>query len=767
MLYLHPPFYVIDGVSILPDHEDPTQFYFMPLVPRLGTATDSATGLSVPQLSLVKFRGEAGNGGFLDFDVNLGLDDERRTRIESKLQSRAGLRDKPRLTPIPVVGGSVKLMMLGADSADPPTDPATDPAADPSADPSTAEPVRFVVKMEHAASPSLYGDNQAAFSVQLDQAGVTVMERALQGEMAPIGVVYRLDYLALRPLYAYRIKADWSRVQTHFEETFGFSLFFASSEVTKVIDQLIEDEVIDIQLDTFVLENEANTDVLSRRDAIVAEVQRMVLESFFEASLEPVPQDKPDETMETVSNVALLLATGGLAGACGFRYRKVDLTRIDKKTLDINVNERGVVKQSIYPQGHLAGLFQVLREPGIELDRFVTSVDLDDPWFRRRRLKLIPRVDFGFEQVASLDVRLDYQGNITNRILERESDRPEIEWDSVVRDGAMVREVAVGYKVSFANADTSERPLALESVPRVVDVDVLEIQPRELYAISEVPIIALDFPWETYPAVEVRCRYDDPDQGIALADDFLLTKEASTKSWRLFLLDRTRTEFRYQLVYRAASQRDIVAPEVLCSDEQIIVRDPRPSKLQVNVVANVRWTEVERVFVDLTYHDRVNHVRAEESFEFDQNRPEPQRFRVPLEDPTLRAIEYTVTFLMVDGTRLDVPRSRMVGSRLIVRPDMRGHRVIRVAPNPVEFESRRMSKIEVDLRFSDEEAGLSFEDRFEFRSHEDEPGLFEIDYVDPARDGYSYRITYTYGNGLSRMTDWAEARSEELFIPID
>ena len=33
MLYEAPPFYMINGVSIMPDHADPLQHYYMPLRP--------------------------------------------------------------------------------------------------------------------------------------------------------------------------------------------------------------------------------------------------------------------------------------------------------------------------------------------------------------------------------------------------------------------------------------------------------------------------------------------------------------------------------------------------------------------------------------------------------------------------------------------------------------------------------------------------------------------------------------------------------------
>ena len=33
MLYLNPPYFLINGVSIFPDHADPLQFYYLPMMP--------------------------------------------------------------------------------------------------------------------------------------------------------------------------------------------------------------------------------------------------------------------------------------------------------------------------------------------------------------------------------------------------------------------------------------------------------------------------------------------------------------------------------------------------------------------------------------------------------------------------------------------------------------------------------------------------------------------------------------------------------------
>ena len=56
--------------------------------------------------------------------------------------------------------------------------------------------------------------------MQLDQYGATVLEQALQGQMAPIAVIYSLDFVALRPAFNVHLHVDWNRVQTYLDDSF-------------------------------------------------------------------------------------------------------------------------------------------------------------------------------------------------------------------------------------------------------------------------------------------------------------------------------------------------------------------------------------------------------------------------------------------------------------------------------------------------------------------------------------------------------------------
>ena len=112
MLYLNPPFLVVNGVSVLPDHADALQWYYLPLGPQIVTRKEG--GAEIPAFSLIRFRGSGEpGGGLLNFDVHLGVTDDALDEIATEIRSRLSLDDKPRLAPVPLEDGSVRLLLLG------------------------------------------------------------------------------------------------------------------------------------------------------------------------------------------------------------------------------------------------------------------------------------------------------------------------------------------------------------------------------------------------------------------------------------------------------------------------------------------------------------------------------------------------------------------------------------------------------------------------------------------------------------------------------
>lgn len=748
----------INGISVFPDHADPEQWYYMPLNPHLTTVRENVLGADVPQFLLIGFRGDAGTGGFLNFDCNLGASQKQLDDLAREIANAENLRNKPRIAPVPLEDGGVRLMMLGKASGDVGPTPGAGP--------------QFVLKIDHSAKPALYGANQASFSVRLDQDGYTVMEQCLAGEILPVAVIYSLDFLGLRPAYNISLKVDWDRVQKHMDQSFSGGNMFFSTEIGKAVDELVETRAIVLEADTFVAESEDTKGIIDRRDAALAQVRNMITDAFFTASLPPwSPEKKNDferglDAISKFASESSARAAGGPIGALipSFSYKRMDYKRIDKKKLNVNFSERVAVKRSIYPQGHLAALFKTIRDGNVPRDRLVKQISLDNDFFKKRRVKVISRADLAADDIGSVNVRVRYGDKAQNALLGASQGEAAFEWLSQLDRGQMKREVQVEYEVNFKGVDAAERPTKLKSKPQNYDVENIEIIPRDLYAINTVPVFAENFPWERYSSVDVFLRYRDPANKINQNDLVRLTRDAQSGSWKMFMLDPAKTAFEVRIVFHGISGGDTVRDWTALDEPQVSVRNPFPTRRVVQVVPNFNWNEVQEAFVDLRYIDKANGVQEDMQMSF-QEGAASQSFAVDLRNPEVKGVFYSVSILYKDGRDVEeIPESVTNSNRIMLKAGMKGRRIVTVKP-PVDFAKRKMRKVKVSLRFEDFAGGLSFAEDFEFTDGQ-ASGEFEYDYLDPARMRYEYKASYLLENGTNKAGNWVAGDATDLVLKM-
>lgn len=754
MLYLNPPFYFINGVTLYPDHEDPLQFYFLPAAPHFTVQQDAAG--TFPQFQLLKYRGQSLSGGFLNFDCDLGLTPDALDALSRDLQHQAHLSDPPRLSPVPIVDGTVRLILLDAQTPVP--TPPTPGVPTPPAPPPT-----FVSRILQSARPSLYGDNAATFSVQLTPAGVTLMEQAMNGVMSPIGVVYELSYLALRPAYNITLKMDWDRIQKHMDEHFGVDAVFASVDIDKAVDDLKEQQAIVFQADTFVPEGEDDAGVIKNRDQAEAEVRDMITNTFFQPSLDPVRETK--DGWDKAEHLARVLAAGPAAGGGMFSYRHVDMTRHDQKSLNVRFSERTAVRRTICPQGHLSGFLRLLKDSGVKVSDLVKEVDLNDPFFQTRTVNVISRADFAADNLQSVSVQLRYGNQPRDVLLDPQHPQQSVQWPSLLTSGAMQWEVQASYRVQFDLTAQPDRPPSLSSVPQTLTREAFEVAPRELYDVMTVPVIALDFPWDRYPHVEVRLRYRDAANHLAQDESLMLDIDHKEASWRVLLLDRAARTFSHQLVYRAADSRDIQTPWQDEPGERLTIRNPYPDRRTLTVVPVVKWDVIDEVFVDLSYEDPPGTMLAQTSLTFSATDAAPKSFSVDLKHPERRAVSYEVTFVTKGGDVIEVPRSVTLEPRTFLRSDMKGHRVITVRPPDFQQVRPPATGVDVALHYLDDQGGLEVRGSASFTAGSP-PSTFEFDYLDAGRAGYSYTPTWHFANGMTQTLGETRVDIADLTIPL-
>ena len=765
MLYLNPPYFVIKGVSVFPDEADPLQFYYLPMMPHLTMVTDPASNVSLPQLQLIEYTGSAGSGGFLNFDVNIGISDELLAEVASQVQNQLSLSGTPRLSPVTFVDGTVKLVLLGAQSADPPPAPGSGPSAPvptaPAPPPGTPQ---FVLKIQNAAKPALYGDNQATFSVQLDQYGATILQQALQGQMAPVAVIYSLQFLGLRPAFKVHMTVDWNRVQTSLDQSYSGGFLFFSSDIEKSVDKLIEDKVIQISVDTYVTDGDLGTGASSDRDRAVAECYELIKTNFFESSLQPPQPGDKDTFGTTFRNISDIAVTGGAAALASFSYKSTDLSRTDKKSLDFTMTERTSVMRTIYPQGHLAGLLQQLKDQGIGLDQFVLKVDLDNPFFQRRKVTVLSHADFDGDSIASINVDLTYNGIVKSVGLQNNTTQTEVDWTSLLANGQMVRPVTYTYTVVFKDVDTTQRPGELTSGTLTMIGDFLDIEPRvDLYGVTVIPIRAFGLPFDRYPSVEVECRYIDAANGIHLQPSAVLNSATPQVNWPLFMVNPSLRSFDYRLTYTLAAGGTSIGAWVTTDDGKIDIWDPFPTKISLNIVAALNWSVFAEALVFVAYPNKDNPV-AQQTYTLTMSNASAPPFEVDRQVASQTAIYYEVQLIRSNGQIWKVPGSVTTDRYLILQDKMPGHQIVTIVPEQVDFAAMHLTEIDVNLRYVDTANAVNLSATVSLTSRSDVRD-FAYDFLS-GQIQPEYSASIQMDNGQTKNIDWTPISGSMLTIPL-
>ena len=238
------------------------------------------------------------------------MSEEKLNDIARELQRLAELTDTPLLAPVPVVDGSVKLMLFGRTSGDTP-DP-DDPG--------------FVRSIHHAAKPALYGDNRAAFSVELDERGVTILDQAMRGEMAPIARDLRPGLPGAAAGLPRQAQDRLGPHPGHHGQDLRARGAVHSRPDPEHGRQARSRTASSPSRPTPSCPRTKAARSPQRRDAAVARVRDMITDAFFESSVDPLRQ-APDG-WDKAAGIIKSFAPQRFAPLGVFSYKKTHYTRI-------------------------------------------------------------------------------------------------------------------------------------------------------------------------------------------------------------------------------------------------------------------------------------------------------------------------------------------------------------------------------------------------------------------------------------------------------
>lgn len=614
MLYLDAPIGPIRGMMIYRDHQDEGLFHYVPERPRL------ALNDGVPEFVFLKYRRDITDnpafdpetkqelgGGFLAFTVDLGVSDEELDEIKGELAQFAS--GEVRLAPIQFRKGSVRLSI------------SKDTAEAPDAPPDAPRGLTFFEETYGATEPSLFGFNRATFAIILSQEGATLLEAGMRSGISPIGVIYDLEFLGLRPAFNVKITAEYHRIYEHLEVQFGargqiYAVALAV-DIAAAFQKLRDEGAIKVEVLNFT----DDEDLTKKADEAFNWFKTELLKDFFKSSLEPPsfmrqggpgglagqlqqllgalggsdtttpspqrgqptttpptsappPENQASGVTSTTETNRAAANTGGGAGGTGgtgasnispFQvgfslkfYRQEEL-----KTRTFEYSMQAAVARDAAPQGMFATLVA-----NLDLNRAIREVSLDDDFFDRLVATVSMGADLQAAGISAVAVNLEYPA-------ER---KPGQEPEHV--DGFLFRpdqldprtftcwldaRKQLGYRYQM---DIHFRPDSpwLGPDPHVTSewavskARQLALNPLDELELFDLEVALGAIAGGTVAEVHVDLRYADSGSGFRAERTLVVRPGAPAEHWRLRLTRPETRVYEHRATYVLADGARIVTP---------------------------------------------------------------------------------------------------------------------------------------------------------------------------------------------------------------
>lgn len=758
MISLNPPYAVIDGYTLLPDHADPGLFYALPPAPRL-SAVDGR-----PAFSLLQYLGRGAGaakleGGILTLTTELETPPEMLASLPERLRDRLGEAAPPelRVTPVLFDDGVVELIALGQSSA---------PGAATPAGP-------FTVRFLGSGKPSLSGVNQASFQLMLDAAAAELVEAALEATDLPLIAVYRMGFAGLRPSFSIDIQADWSKLYRSLQNKADVNVYYVAANVDSMVSSALEENTITIDTTVFGVGEQAQARAERARKMLID----WVLERMFKPMVDPA-RAAANAVGEVVQDTVWSLARSVLPGV-SYRLRMLEDAQL--RVFAARMREAVAERREVIPQGTLGGMLHGLRVdaqggprpdwPALR-DSMVRRVSLDG--FPRIEIKVAVEDRFASDGLSEVRVELarrrpdDSMSDQRTLVFRSAAERE----DYIVN---LLGRVESGFAAPYDyRAETVFDPAGpfgphdpVVSAWRTGSATELFVEPREAYAVREVAVnVAPIFSFAEYPAVTVELRYT-ADGAPAQSARLQLNEQRPSDTWRFRSFAAAPQLYEYRVTYHrpATGGGDIAVDWRAETDDWLTVPDPHPIKRPLNLIVNLPWPEILAAFVQLRYDDGRDGLHIDEQIDL---APELRLIRrdFPIADDSRRAISYRLTLLLTDGQLLEGSWRETDDERLILDRRLVERRRVGVRTVGGGLSDNRLSEVSVQLEVRDPETN-QLREQTELALGPDEAApSWEYLLGDPPAQTLHYSALFVDRNGFAQRTTQRTTRADLLIVDL-
>jgi hypothetical protein len=764
MIHLNPPYAVVDGYTVLPDHADPSLFYVLPRSPRLAMTPEGR-----PSFSLLQYLGGgAGDqrvaGGLLTLGTELSISDEEMAALNPKVKARlAGGESDIVLSPVLFDEGIVELIALGSTSAAP-VEGAPPPVEGP-----------FKLHFLGSGKPSLGGRNESAFQLVLDQMGADLLGQCIEQPDLPVIAVYRLAFSGLRPSFSIKIDVDWQKVYSSLKNRVNANVWFVAVDAETEVTKAFENAGIDI--DTIVFSAAEGAAGAAER------ARKQLLDWALERLFQPLA-DPSGATANAIGNViqdtVWSLARTVLPGV-GYRLRMLSEEQV--RTLNVRMDETVAERREIVPQGTLGGLLQHLRldEQGRERptwpalrDSLIQQVNLDG--FPRLEVKVGVEDRFAADGLSEVRVELARRTPAGGF----EDERAFAFRDASSRQDYLVNllgraenpfDLPYHYRteVLFNPAGPFGAHAPATSEWQLGRTAQLIAEPRAVYSVREIDVgVTPTFSFAQFPAVTVELRYAGEGAETLQTDRVQLSAEAPQTKWRYRSFSPQLLPYEYRVTYHrdAATGGPIAGEWRQSAEDWLSIADPLPRKRPLTMLVNLPWPEIALAFIQLRYDDDRNDIHIDEQIDLTpESRAIRRDYGIAGDGP--RTLRYRLTLVLNNNDIVEGSWRETEDERLLLDKRLVESRVVAVKLIGGPFATAHLAEVRVGLEVRDPQTSQAREStEIVVKAGQEGNALppWEYRLGDPPVRTVHYRATFVEGNGAATRVPWTPTERDLIVL---
>jgi len=177
----------------------------------------------------------------------------------------------------------------------------------------------------------------------------------------------------------------------------------------------------------------------------------------------------------------------------------------------------------------------------------------------------------------------------------------------------------------------------------------LLLNPYALFGFLDIRIVPGDLDPTMVASTDVHLHYDH--EGVWARDKVItIQPNSDTQHWKLRLSDPNRRNFSYKFIHHLLDGSASETEFVEATSSTVVVNDPFEDPLIIEFFANYDASDINTVFVKVTYEDIVNQFERTQELRFVGNTQTSQRLRFARLDPSLDRYSYAVTVLGNDNS---------------------------------------------------------------------------------------------------------------------